>query len=75
MLSNKDKKFLEKIINKLSKSDNLSKNTKYPLLEKGFTNEDIYSGAEVLLSKKITMSSITKNLKKLLQNMLDLNMH
>ena len=75
MLLNKDKKFLEKIINKLSKSDNLNKNTKYPLLEKGFTNEDIYSGAEVLLSKKITMSSVTKNLKKLLRNMLDLNMH
>ena len=64
MLSNKDKKFLEKIINKLSKSDNFNKNTNYPLLEKGFTNEDIYSGAEVLLSKKITMSSITKKFEK-----------
>ena len=64
MLSNKDKKFLEKIINKFSKSDNLSKNTNYPLLEKGFTNEDICSGAEVLFSKKITMSSITKKFEK-----------
>ena len=64
MLSNKDKKFLEKIINKLDKSEESNKINNYPLLEKGFTNEDIYSGVEVLLSKKITMSSITKKFEK-----------
>ena len=59
MISNRDKKFLENLI---SKSNNLiNRNTKkYPLLEKGFTNEDVMSGIEVLLSRKLTMSEITK---------------
>ncbi len=64
MLTTKDKKFLEKIINKLDNSKENDKINNYPLLEKGFTNEDIYSGVEVLLSKKITMSSITKKFEK-----------
>ena len=59
MISKKDKKFLENLIHKASNSKN--KNVKkYPLLEKGFTTEDIIKGIEVLLSKKITMSEITK---------------
>ena len=45
-------------------SNSSNKINNYPLLEKGFTNEDIYSGVEVLLSKKITMSSITKKFEK-----------
>ncbi len=59
MISKKDAKFLESIINKFSKSNNKNIN-QYPLLEKGFSNEDIMRGMEVLLSRKLTMSEITK---------------
>ena len=59
MISKKDGKFLEGIINKLNKT-NLKSSNSYPLLEKGFSNEDIMRGIEVLLSRKITMSDITK---------------
>ena len=59
MISKKDTKFLENLINKLN-SQKVEKVNHYPLLEKGFTTEDIMSGIEVLLSRKITMSNITK---------------
>ncbi len=59
MISKKDAKFLEAIITKLNKNSLKSSNN-YPLLEKGFSNEDIMSGIEVLLSGKITMSDITR---------------
>ena len=59
MISKNDKKYLEKLINKISKQKNKSIN-QYPLLEKGFTTNDIMKGIEVLLSSKITMSEITK---------------
>lgn len=59
MISKKDTKFLENLINKLN-SQKTKKVNHYPLLEKGFTTEDIMSGIEVLLSRKITMSDITK---------------
>ena len=59
MISIKDAKFLEAIVNKLNKK-NFKNSNSYPLLEKGFSNEDIMSGIEVLLSGKITMSEITK---------------
>ena len=49
MISKKDAKFLEAIITKLNKNSLKSSNN-YPLLEKGFSNEDIMSGIEVLLS-------------------------
>ena len=59
MITKKDKKFLENLINK--SNDSINKTTpKYPLLEKGFTSEDIMRGIEVLLSRKLTMSEITK---------------
>ena len=59
MISKQDKKFLEKIIKKfdLNKKED---ERNYPLLEKGFTNSDIMRGIEVLLSRKITMSNLTK---------------
>jgi CDP-4-dehydro-6-deoxyglucose reductase, E1 len=59
MISKKDCQFLEKLINKSNKLTTL-KSKKYPLLEKGFTTEDILKGIEVLLSRKLTMSEITK---------------
>ena len=59
MISKKDKKFLENLINKSHNYVN-NNSKKYPLLEKGFTNEDVMRGIEVLLSRKLTMSEITK---------------
>ncbi len=59
MISKKDTKFLESLINKFS-SSKIDKVNRYPLLEKGFTNDDIMRGIEVLLSRKLTMSDITK---------------
>ena len=59
MISKKDANFLKTIIKRFNKS-NLKNSNSFPLLEKGFSNEDIMSGIEVLLSGKITMSDITK---------------
>tara|TARA_B100001121_G_scaffold155790_1_gene136184 strand:- start:240 stop:1001 length:762 start_codon:yes stop_codon:yes gene_type:complete len=59
MISKKDFKFLERLLDKSNKSK-IRKSINYPLLEKGFTNEDIIKGIEVLLSRKLTMSEITK---------------
>ena len=59
MILKKDAKFLESIINKINKN-NLNNSNSYPLLEKGFSNEDIMRGIEVLLSGKITMSEVTR---------------
>ena len=56
MISKKDTIYLEGLIKKYEK---LNQNI-FPLLEKGFTSLDILKGIEVLLSKKITMSNITK---------------
>ena len=61
-------KILEKLINKISKQKNKRIN-QYPLLEKGFTTNDIMKGIEVLVSSKITMSEITKNLKIIFLNL------
>jgi hypothetical protein len=51
-------KFLLKIIDKFSPKN--SDNKKYPLLENAFSNLDILKGINVLLSRRITMSKITK---------------
>jgi len=51
-------KFLLKIINKFSPKNFDTK--KYPLLENAFSNSDILKGINVLLSRRITMSQITK---------------
>ena len=59
MISKKDSKYLESLIKKFNSFKPLKTN-KYPLLEKGFNTEDILRGIEVLLSKKLTMSEITK---------------
>ncbi len=59
MISKKDTKFLEQLINKFSSYKN-ERISQYPLLEKGFTKDDIIRGMEVLLSRKLTMSNITK---------------
>ena len=56
MISKKDTIYLEGLIKKYEK---LNQNI-FPLLEKGFTSLDILKGIEVLLSKKITMSNITR---------------
>ena len=39
----------------------IKKNYKYQLLENGFSNKDISIGKKVLMSKRITMSSHTKD--------------
>ena len=59
MISKKDAIYLESLIKKYEKIDKSDQNI-YPLLEKGFTSQDILKGMEVLLSKKITMSNITR---------------
>jgi CDP-6-deoxy-D-xylo-4-hexulose-3-dehydrase len=51
-------KFLLKIINKYSPKNFDIK--QYPLLENAFSNSDILKGINVLLSRRITMSQITK---------------
>ena len=59
MLNKKEIIILEKLIKKYSNTlDN--KKIKYPLLEEGFSNKDIIEGIQVLISKKITMSDLTK---------------
>ena len=63
MISKKDTKFLEQLINKFSSHED-EKINQYPLLEKGFTKEDIIKGMEVLLSRKLTMSDITRKFEK-----------
>ena len=55
-----DKKYLNKLIIKEQKKPKNS----YPLSPNSFSNEDIIKGIEVLLTKKITMSSITKEFEK-----------
>ena len=59
MILKKEAKFLETLINKLNKN-NLKNTNSYPLLEQGFSKEDIMRGIEVLLSGKITMSEVTR---------------
>ena len=55
-----DKKFINRLIKKEKKN---TKNI-YPLSPDSFSNEDIIKGIEVLLTKKITMSQITKKFEK-----------
>ena len=52
----KEKKYLNKLINKYQIRDS----NKYLLSPNSFSNEDIICGIETLLSKKITMSALTK---------------
>lgn len=59
MISIKEIKVLKKFLFKKNLINN-SKKFNYPLLENGFTDEDILKAIDVLLSKKITMGEITK---------------
>jgi len=52
----KEKKYLYKLINKYEKKDS----SKYLLSPNSFSNEDIVNGIKILLSKRITMSELTK---------------
>lgn len=58
MIPNKEKFLLNNILNK--KKNKNKEYYNYPLLENGFSNEDIIKGIDVLLSKKITMGEVTK---------------
>jgi len=59
MLSTKEANSLKKILKKNNFSVGSDK-LNYPLLENGFSDEDIIKGVEILLTKKITMGDITK---------------
>ena len=52
----KEKDFLSKLITKYEKKDS----NKYLLSPNSFSNKDIICGIQILLSKKITMSDLTK---------------
>ena len=60
MITQKEEKFLVSLINKYNNNCNPPSKNQYPLLENGFAADDILKGIEILLSGKITMSSITK---------------
>ena len=54
------KKEIKNFLTKYLKSENEKNLKKYTLLEDAFSNEDILSALDVLLSGKITMGAITK---------------
>ena len=58
------KKLAQKLIIKLIKKEQISSKNIYPLSPDSFSNKDILKGIEVLLTKKITMSKITKKFEK-----------
>jgi len=58
------KKSAKAFINKLIKKEQKSSKNIYHLSPDSFSNEDIIKGIEVLLTKKITMSEITKKFEK-----------
>jgi len=58
------KKSDKKFINRLIKKEKKSLKNIYPLSPDSFSNEDIIKGIEILLTKKITMSEITKKFEK-----------
>ncbi len=63
MITKKEGIFLEKIVRKFE-NQKKSEKYSYPLLEKGFTAEDIIKGIEILLSRKLTMGKFTKIFEK-----------
>lgn len=62
MINELDKTYLLSLIKKLETPNKINKS--YPLLQKGFTEEDIYQGIKILLSRKLTMEMLQKNLKR-----------
>ena len=63
MITSNEEKILLKIIKK-NEGKIINKNFSYPLLENGFDEKDIFSGIEVLLSRKLTMSQITEKFER-----------
>ena len=55
-----EKKFIKKLIKKKQAKSKFT----YSLSPNSFSDEDLIKGIEVLLTKKITMSSITKKFEK-----------
>lgn len=62
MINELDKTYLLSLIKKLETPNKINKS--YPLLQKGFTEEDIYQGIKILLSRKLTMGDVTKKFEK-----------
>ena len=62
MINELDKTYLLSLIKKLETPNKINKS--YPLLQKGFTEEDIYQGIKILLSRKLTMGAVTKKFEK-----------
>ena len=56
-------KNLENLIKKKLNSSNffLSGHNQYPLLENAFSKDDILAAIEVILSRRVTMSEVTKS--------------
>ena len=65
------KKEIKNFLTKYLKSGNEKNFKKYTLLEDAFSNEDILSALDVLLSRKITMGAITKEFENEFLNFLD----
>ena len=56
---------IKNLINSInSDKQNNKSDLRFPLLEDGFTDEDIYHALEVLISKNITMSEITRKFEQ-----------
>jgi CDP-6-deoxy-D-xylo-4-hexulose-3-dehydrase len=62
MINKLDEIYLLSLIKSLETSN--KNNKSYPLLQKGFTDEDIYQGIKILLSRKLTMGNMTKIFEK-----------
>ena len=69
--NNKIKKLLNNYKSNKKNKEILDYN--FPLLEDGFTDEDIYSALEVLLSGKLTMSKITSRFENKFANYIGTN--
>ena len=60
MRERESKKKLKKILIKFINSKQKTNSLKHPLLDDAFSDEDILKAIDVILSKKITMSTVTK---------------
>ena len=70
-MKSSDKKYIKKLIANYS----FPEKRKYPLSANSFSNADLIEGIKVILSKRLTMSHITQNLKNNLRNLSEQNMH
>ena len=62
----------KKLINYLN-SQKLTKYNEYKLLDDAFSDEDIISGIDILLSKKITMGEVTFRFEKEFSKYMNVN--